>query len=189
MIHRDIKPDNIMIGLNGIAKIGDFGIMKSLENTLAKTKTGTDHYMAPEVAMGSEYSTSVDIWSLCATFYHILKGYPPYYIDNYLNGIQYLISKANPDNYVPLNPDNCACEVLREIINDIMIQKPSQRITAAEILSRISKIGKYEYEGVKVTIEKTENDAIHYSGQQGIRGGNMHHPTLLNNPNNNNVML
>jgi len=85
IIHRDIKPDNIMLTSEGIVKLADLGIAKSFEDvSLAPTADGlrrvlgTPHYMAPEQALGKSIDRRADIYSLGATFYHMLTGKTPF---------------------------------------------------------------------------------------------------------------
>src|SRR5262249_50837571 len=85
VIHRDIKPDNIMLNKEEVVKIADLGIAKSFEEQPlpggAKSDRrvmGTPHYMAPEQALGKEIDHRVDIYALGATFYHMLTGTTPF---------------------------------------------------------------------------------------------------------------
>lgn len=75
--------------------------MKELESTLAKTEVGTPLYTAPEVYQG-KYNQSADIWSLCATFYKIIKGDPPYFNDQIDNRIALAMNKIDMVNYEKL---------------------------------------------------------------------------------------
>ena len=73
VIHRDIKPDNIMMSEFGNFKLGDFGIARTMEKTMSATMTGTDWYMAPEVAKKMKYGKSVDTYSLGLVLYWLLN--------------------------------------------------------------------------------------------------------------------
>ncbi len=83
-IHRDVKPDNIMIDLDGIVKVADFGLAKELDVkgsvlTADGQAMGTPHYMSPEQARdASSVGPAADIYSLGATLYTLLSGKPPF---------------------------------------------------------------------------------------------------------------
>lgn len=75
IVHRDIKPDNIMVSPSGAFKLGDFGIARKMEESVgAFSKKGTYTYMAPEVYKGLDYGTSVDIYSLGLVLYRLLNS-------------------------------------------------------------------------------------------------------------------
>jgi eukaryotic-like serine/threonine-protein kinase len=83
MIHRDVKPDNIMVTPSGVAKLCDLGLAKSLVGASSVTQTGlavgTPHYISPEQARGEDdVDTRADIYSLGATLYHMVVGATPY---------------------------------------------------------------------------------------------------------------
>ena len=85
IVHRDIKPDNLMLTREGIVKIADLGIAKTFEEggisgvgQKDRGVLGTPHYMAPEQAMGKAIDHRADIYSLGATFYHMITGSTPF---------------------------------------------------------------------------------------------------------------
>jgi len=80
-VHRDIKSDNVLIGSQGQIKLADFGVAVQLTNQRSKRNTliGTNYWMAPEVILGKDYDTKVDIWSLGIMMQEMCQGTPPYY--------------------------------------------------------------------------------------------------------------
>ena len=81
VVHRDVKPANVLLAADGTSKITDFGIAHVLgDATLTSTGviTGTPAYMAPEVARGEPSSEASDVFSLGATLYRALEGHPPF---------------------------------------------------------------------------------------------------------------
>ena len=84
IIHRDIKPENIFVSSNGDYKLGDFGVARTIEESVSElSKKGTYLYMAPEVYRGERYNSTVDICSLGIVMYKLLNNnrtpfMPPY---------------------------------------------------------------------------------------------------------------
>ena len=81
IVHRDVKPGNILLAETGMAKITDFGISRAVgDATLTQTgiSAGTPAYLAPEVARGQDPSPAADVFSLGATLYHAVEGRPPF---------------------------------------------------------------------------------------------------------------
>lgn len=73
VIHRDVKPQNILVSRSGEFKLGDFGTAKYSEGTAAATMTGTYEYMAPEVFRRQKYNATADIYSLGIVMYHLMN--------------------------------------------------------------------------------------------------------------------
>ena len=84
IIHRDMKPQNILIGPNRQLKLCDFGFARALTQqslTLTSVK-GTPLYMAPELVQEQPYDHTVDLWSLGVILYELFRGEPPFYTNN-----------------------------------------------------------------------------------------------------------
>lgn len=81
IVHRDVKPGNILIEESGVAKLTDFGISRA-QGDITLTQTGlvggTPAYIAPELARGADPSPSSDVFALGATLYHAIEGQSPY---------------------------------------------------------------------------------------------------------------
>ena len=80
IVHRDIKPHNVMVLKNGSVKVMDFGIARvmSKSNTLTKEALGSVHYISPEQAKGSYTDNRSDLYSLSVVMYEMTTGRPPY---------------------------------------------------------------------------------------------------------------
>lgn len=109
VIHRDIKPDNIMIIEGGTAKLCDLGLVKDMstsgDTTDQGTTLGTPNYIAPEQARGDEHvDCRADIYSLGASLYHMVTGHTPFENDNpavtmvaHINDVPPTPAERNPD--------------------------------------------------------------------------------------------
>jgi serine/threonine protein kinase len=82
VVHRDVKPSNLVVTSQGIVKVTDFGLAKALQEDLSITATGvfvgTPDYLAPEQAMGKEVDARADVYALGCSLYHMCSGHPPF---------------------------------------------------------------------------------------------------------------
>ena len=132
VIHRDIKPGNIMITPDGTVKLMDFGIAHS-ENSADLTKTGTAlgsvRYMSPEQIQGGPIDARSDIYSLGVTLYELATGQPPFKTDS---DVSLLAAHLNqiPRRPIELRPD------LPQGLNDIIVmalaKDPAKRFQTAD---------------------------------------------------------
>lgn len=82
VVHRDVKPSNLVVTSAGIVKVTDFGLAKALQEDLSITATGvfvgTPDYLAPEQAMGKEVDARADVYALGCSLFHLCSGHPPF---------------------------------------------------------------------------------------------------------------
>eukprot|EP00658_Telonema_sp_P-2_P060141 TRINITY_DN49145_c0_g1_i1.p1 TRINITY_DN49145_c0_g1~~TRINITY_DN49145_c0_g1_i1.p1 ORF type:complete len:212 (+),score=47.01 TRINITY_DN49145_c0_g1_i1:172-807(+) len=140
IVHRDIKGDNILVTMDGILKLADFGCSKAIDDVCSKThgcKTmvGTPYWMAPEVIMcdtqGSGYGMKSDIWSVGCTIVEMITGKPPWPECNSMWAAVYKIanSKGLPSE-IPTNLD----PALMEFLELTFERDPTKRVSASELL-------------------------------------------------------
>jgi len=128
IVHRDIKPDNLMIDATGTVKITDFGLAKSLASDAKTTKVmGTPHYMSPEQFEGTAVDNRSDIYSLGVTFYYLLSKERPYEGENTVQ-IIYSILTQDPKPLPQLAPD--VPKPLWTVIQRMIEKKPEDRYSS-----------------------------------------------------------
>ena len=140
--HRDIKPANLMLNQDGVVKIVDFGIAKADLGDSFKTATGqvmgTAMYMSPEQARGAEVDLRSDIYSLGATFYHIVTGRPPFEGDSALTVMMKHV-KEPVRSILEANPN--VPENLCQIIYTMMAKNPAERFQDYDqLLAALDKV-------------------------------------------------
>ncbi len=93
IVHRDLKPANLMLDAHGDLKVADFGIARSISDSVSRLSaqagsSGTPAYMSPQQMMGEKPDVADDIYSLGATLYELLTGKPPFYSGNLIAQVQ-----------------------------------------------------------------------------------------------------
>ena len=80
VVHRDIKAENVFLTRDNFIKLGDFGISRTLESSIAcaQTKIGTPYYLSPEICCDQPYNRKSDIWTLGVLLYYLCALRPPF---------------------------------------------------------------------------------------------------------------
>ena len=130
IVHRDIKPHNIMVLKNGSVKVADFGIARIMSkgNTLTKEALGSVHYISPEQAKGGRVDDRSDIYSLGTVMYEMMTGRPPYDGESPVSvAIQHINGGAKmPSTINPNIPGG-----MEQIIMKAMAHEPADRYASA----------------------------------------------------------
>ena len=96
VIHRDLKPQNILISSTGNIKVADFGFAKTLttSTTVVTSVKGTPLYMPPELVMEKPYDKTADLWSMGVVLYELFAGVPPFYTNHFVSLIRLIVQDA-----------------------------------------------------------------------------------------------
>ncbi|KAJ1457577.1 kinase-like domain-containing protein, partial [Pelagophyceae sp. CCMP2097] len=139
IVHGDIKPQNLLVGDDGVVKIADFGISKMISGDSSQARalvetSGTPAFMCPEICAGAAYQGfSADVWALGATMYMLRLGRPPFLADKviqlYYKIIHDAVDYAAPEGQQALDAE------LRRLLGAMMTKDPLKRVDLAAVLA------------------------------------------------------
>jgi serine/threonine protein kinase len=147
IVHRDVKPGNILIDETGTAKITDFGISRAAgDMTLTATGLigGTPAYLAPELARGADPVPSSDVFALGATLYQAIEGTTPY--GNTTNQLALLYAAANGQINPPVQAGAATA-----LLMSLLRSEPGERPSMAEARERLAALARTEPGGMSAS--------------------------------------
>ena len=159
IIHRDIKPGNILVHKNGDFKLGDFGIARKLENmTGGLSQKYTPKYMAPEVAVSQNYDSRVDLYSLGIVLYEQLnKGRIPFQAEKQIStpsDIENAVRRRNSGEALPAPCD--ASPAMAELILRACAYDPNMRFSSAtEMKQALMRVADGTYQMAASNLDRT----------------------------------
>lgn len=146
IIHRDMKPQNILIGAGSVVKLCDFGFARAMSSNTVVLRSikGTPLYMAPELVREQPYNHTADLWSLGVILYELFVGQPPFYTNSVYALIRHIIK--DPVKY----PDNMSPN-FKSFLRGLLNKEPQNRLTWPSLL---------QHPFVKETVEELEAKEI-----------------------------
>jgi serine/threonine-protein kinase PpkA len=165
VVHRDVKPDNILLREDGAAALADFGIARAAADSMARmTRTGsvigTPQYMSPEQARGQELDGRADLYSLGVVMHELLMGEVPFQADDPLAvGIKHLTAPVPrlPDLLAPLQP----------LLDGLLAKEPEQRFQdGASVAAAIESVEAAILAGELPTLGRPEEVLLPPPGQR-----------------------
>jgi len=159
VVHRDLKPDNMMLARGGRVKLLDFGLAKWAEAPTVTERgvvVGTAAYMAPEQLRGSESGAAGDLWAFGVVLYHMLTGQRPFGGER--RGMVHAILYEDPPPVRDLRPD--VPEALERIVSRCLAKEPQERYPDADaILAELVAAGLWETGSTSTTMAAPQRRA------------------------------
>jgi serine/threonine protein kinase len=143
VIHRDIKPQNLLLDAAGVLKVMDFGVARLAERSTSVTEAGlvigTPAYMPPEQLMGEKVDARSDLFAAGVVLYECLTGRPPFEGSTVVSLVAKLLSQE-PQPPAALNPE--VPPALSALVVQLLAKKPEDRVqSAAELVERLAPLG------------------------------------------------
>ena len=177
LIHRDIKPDNLLLTKNGVVKVADLGLAKDTDEDVSLTKSGagagTPIYMAPEQAYNVKHvDCRVDIYALGVMLYVFLTGQPPFQGNTPIE----LIMAKEKGKFDPMRKHNDEVPSKLDLIVDKMLsKKPELRYASCtEVIDQLEPLGlaneQLRFLGLELAVKRETKSATTHSPQTPAKG-------------------
>lgn len=138
ILHRDMKTQNIFLTLEGVVKLGDFGISKQLgttkSNAVANTVLGTPYYISPEICEGKDYNDKSDIWSLGCVLYEMANKEKTFESTN----LPALVNKIIKGQFAPIRGNYS--QEFKGLVRDCLQIEPQYRPNASDLVKRVHQL-------------------------------------------------
>ncbi|NXA07269.1 STK36 kinase, partial [Sapayoa aenigma] len=130
ILHRDMKPQNILLGKDGVVKLCDFGFARAMSiHTMVLTSIkGTPLYMSPELVEERPYDHRTDLWSVGCILYELFVGTPPFYTKSIFQLVSLIIKD-------PVKWPKTMSLVFKSFLQGLLMKDPQQRLSWPELLS------------------------------------------------------
>ena len=155
IVHRDVKPGNVIVRQDGHVKLADFGIARLKDDTNITSTglvLGSPSYMAPEQAKGLSSGPSADLWGLGATMYFAVEGRPPFDKEQAMATLTAVLYEA------PRRPERAGG--LGPVIMALLAKDPEERPSGSALSSMLEEVILGEHGTVKLTPAPTPNTVV-----------------------------
>jgi serine/threonine-protein kinase len=181
LVHRDVKPQNVLLNGDGEAKVTDFGIARSLDVEHGVTQTGTvmgtSNYLSPEQASGKPVTPATDVYSLGIVLYELLTAEVPFPGDNFVAVAMKHLNDSPPD-ILQIRPDvplRLASALDRALEKDPARRFPSMNEFAAELRQSLQELGSFDAEHTFIA----PSPVLRESAPHRVRAGRRRWPLYL----------